>query len=892
MSSLGGAMSFIHKTVRPDSRRTTLLAVAVGLLAAGCSQAPAPSVQADKHVANSFAAVAKDDLKTMLSTSIGVSRLGDVAYLEIKKDALDKEFLLSGSIIAQRGAPTSSGLQGRVVAFSKKGKSIFLMEATDGHIVNDVLPSSLILAEIPVILETENSYILDFNSGMKNIFTNGNWYASDTVEAAEYSDKEMSASAPIRLSYLNKIAIVDDENIEIRQIVQAEGGTSSPNFEVRYFLKPYVKNEAYKPTETESFDRVGFFETPPVLEKNSGRSVIRTTHFDISKPVKYYVSSNTPKEYQQAVMDGILYWNSVFGKEVIQAEIAPEGVTAPDARYNIVQWVEWDQAGFAYADALMDPRTGETQHAQVYMTSAFAWGSNVRANRLIRQTDESSAQATTAAFANKLGMKNIPSSMLCLDNATPRMAKVAALALQSNASDETLQRLAQDYIREVVSHEIGHTLGLRHNFAGNFGGNASPAVMDARVAALVKDASTPVDDIVSSSSVMEYQDFSESVITGQRIARKAAPYAYDLMAIRHGYYGEEIDPLKAPLFCTDSHAEAIADCVRFDRGRNPIEGGLYEMHRVISQLPSAFVEAYISAMAPVSGEVAKEVDAVSVDPDKKSTEATSKLASALAYLNKDASSLLLMRKYLYLNSLNKDALVADRYNLVKDEAARQGGFKKMIFDVLTDKDNGLLRSDWSATQVEGVRKFLAKASVTNFRGLDNQSGHFSDEQKAEIVAKASPYFVALQQKMIKSVLALYAETSWTLELDAIGNLQDDGLTVALEEGLGETMKEIVLRRGEDAIVIPIAPDNKVLFKQFAFSLDARKQASTLLGSSIMALNNWSKPARDSTKADYEKIMTQALSIDSIDKISEAIKAGNRPLEIWWKKEGEVYTNLQ
>jgi predicted Zn-dependent protease len=28
-------------------------------------------------------------------------------------------------------------------------------------------------------------------------------------------------------------------------------------------------------------------------------------------------------------------------------------------------------------------------------------------------------------------------------------------------------RASQDYVREVVAHEVGHVLGLRHNFAGS-----------------------------------------------------------------------------------------------------------------------------------------------------------------------------------------------------------------------------------------------------------------------------------------------------------------------------------------------------------------------------------------------------------------------------------------
>lgn len=886
-------MSYINKRIRPDSRRTTLLAVAVGLLAAGCSEAPAPSVQADLDVSQSFTAMSKAQLSERLSTGVGVSRLGDLAYLEIKKDALDKEFLLSGSIIPQRGAPTSSGLQGRVVAFSKKGKTIYLMEATDGHVVTDSLSSSLILAEIPVILETDSSYILDFNAGMRQIFTSGNWYGSD-LQGAEYSDKEAVASAKIRSSYLNKIEVIDNENLEIRQIVQVEGAEASPNVEVRYFLSPYSTNEAYKSRETGNFERVGYFETPPVLEKGTGRTVIRTTHFDISKPVKFYVSSNTPKEYQQAVMEGILYWNKVFGKEVIQVEVSPDKVTAPDPRFNIVQWVEWDQAGFAYADALMDPRSGEIKHAQVYLTSAFAWGSKLRANRLLRQTEESpdAGQTSSVAFAKQIGLKDIPSSKLCLNDATARIAQVAKVALRADASDATLLRLAKDYIREVVSHEIGHTLGLRHNFAGNFGSNASPALIDDRLKSLVKDASTPVDDLITSNSVMEYQGFPESVITGQRIARGSEPLAYDVTAIRHAYLGEEVDPLKSPLFCTDSHAEGVADCVRFDRGRNPIEGGLFEMRRIISEFPMAFVEAHLAALAPQAGAVAKEIAAVSVDPDKKATEAATQLTVAMGFLDKEASSILLMRKYLYLNSLNKSDLLRDRYDLVREEAARQGGFKKMIFDVLTSSETGLLRADWASLQVEAVRKYLAKSTVTNFVGYEGQQGHLSDDQKAEILLKAKPYFAKLQQTLIKKVLVIYGETTWNLELEALGDLEDEGLTIALENGLAETMPEIVLRRGEAQIVIPIAPDNKVLFQQFAFALDVRKEASGLLGSSLLSLNGWSKASREATKTAYETLMKEALKIESMDKIDESITAGNRSLQLWWKKESDVHSNLQ
>ena len=50
-------------------------------------------------------------------------------------------------------------------------------------------------------------------------------------------------------------------------------------------------------------------------------------------------SANTPADYVEAVRDGILYWNRAFGTNVVRAEKAPEGVTAPDAEHNVIQWV-------------------------------------------------------------------------------------------------------------------------------------------------------------------------------------------------------------------------------------------------------------------------------------------------------------------------------------------------------------------------------------------------------------------------------------------------------------------------------------------------------------------------------------------------------------------------
>ena len=43
------------------------------------------------------------------------------------------------------------------------------------------------------------------------------------------------------------------------------------------------------------------------------------------------------------------------------------------------------------------------------------------------------------------------------------------LVLDESQSDASILKMSQDYVREVIAHEVGHTLGLRHNFAGSLG---------------------------------------------------------------------------------------------------------------------------------------------------------------------------------------------------------------------------------------------------------------------------------------------------------------------------------------------------------------------------------------------------------------------------------------
>jgi len=265
------------------------------------------------------------------------------------RSALGKSFLMSASIIPQATAATSTGLTGKIVLFEAFHDGVDLYEATDGILVTKDLPARRLLTTFPIVEQDATKLVVDFNRGMRRVFTDS-WTSGDSGQRDRVLEVPQSRVFG---------AEVKDGYLVIRQSLQAHGREFAADletrYELRYFFSPYVPAEKPGKEQSDVEARYArFFETESLMEPTTGRETAKMARFDLSKPVQFYYSANTPKEYVEAMKDGILYWNRAFGTNVIKADKAPDGVTAPDARYNIVQWVPWDNAGFAYADILMD----------------------------------------------------------------------------------------------------------------------------------------------------------------------------------------------------------------------------------------------------------------------------------------------------------------------------------------------------------------------------------------------------------------------------------------------------------------------------------------------------------------------------------------------------------
>ena len=448
-----------------------------------------------------------------------------------------------------------------------------------------------------------------------------------------------------------------DSLLEIRQIAQIVDPQGLQSYEVRYYLSPYVPNEGFIPKETSNFEWVGFFETSPTFVEKSGYTKTYINKWDLRKPIVFSISANTPKRLVRSIKEGVLYWNKAFAAEVLQVRMAPEGVTAPDPRYNIIQWVPNDAAGSAYADMLTDPRTGEILHAQVYLPSVFDTLTKARLRNRMRSI-ASVSSSKPPALHHLFEADNI-CDFPVMDNMLGKLEEYLETA--GNAiTDDALERITYLYIKCVVAHEVGHTLGLRHNFAGSLGATISPDSITNYFNNYLVANSLPPQDVLFSSSIMEYSNFYEEVLltAGKMSDREILPFdllPYDKEAILWGYKGVEPNPASASLFCTDSQVEKYADCRRFDSGPDPVITNFENLRTKITQLPMAIINDFIFAKSSFDPAQRKNYQSVALNLDATVAETIGLVKEQLAWYSASGRpSLKIDRQFGFRNSFNDD----------------------------------------------------------------------------------------------------------------------------------------------------------------------------------------------------------------------------------------------
>ena len=191
------------------------------------------------------------------------------------------------------------------------------------------------------------------------------------------------------------------------------------------------------------------------------------------QPITFHIDRSVPLAYRDSVRSAILEWNKAFEKIGFQSAIAVQQ-QPDDAPYDTLDFgyasVRWmlnaDPVFGAIGPSHVDPRTGEILDADI----AFE-GMTVRSARYTRSQVLAVSQAAMAqAFLNpEPALPTHQHSTWCQHAAFGSEQMGYALdVLQARGELEPdspiAQQFVQDYVKGSIMHEVGHALGLRHNF--------------------------------------------------------------------------------------------------------------------------------------------------------------------------------------------------------------------------------------------------------------------------------------------------------------------------------------------------------------------------------------------------------------------------------------------
>ena len=869
---------------------TTISLLLASLLCAGRAKAadtnqPAPVVPA--------AAVAPD-----LEVAEGL-------LLAIPKSGLGKDYQFTASIIPQQLAPTSTGLAGKIVRFELFSDGVDMYESTQGLVVTTDLPARRLLATFPIARQEGQRVVVDFNKGMRRVFTEA-WMGSGYLDLGE---RDQVLEVPD--SRVFEMRQSGDRTI-IRQSVQARSREYNADlearYEVRYFLSPY-KPAAFAGKEPTIPDSryVRFFETEGHVEPVTGRVSARIARFDVRQPVVFYYSANTPSNYVQAVKEAVLYWNLAFGKQIVEAKPAPAGVSAPDAEYNVIQWVPWDNAGFAYADDLMDPITGQSEHGQAYITSAFAFVGKAQARVLLRSMEE-------MAEAKKDGKKNAA----VLNRALPflghgpacdldpvlfaeQMATGLKEVLASDAlTDAAVLRISQDYLRETVAHEVGHVLGLRHNFAGSLATTVNEKDLDDWFRDYV--AGKPLESYtnkITSASVMDYNVFKAALFIGWRMRTVKEALPYDRAAIGWGYFDSPEAREKKVLFGTDEDTGRYGDVRRFDYGADPVVGAYAKTAEIIDLLPNNVIETFIRARAPRDPHDRIPLEQVNLSCALYAMQLAQQFGDILSWFRAETRSLRVENKFEYIGDLNHKERMQAHWQYLTNQIEQLGGVDRAVFSFmpldlkleLKDKPtNAPVVERLIATNLTAkLERLLTNANYSTFVGLDDKKYSFTKEERDLIAKSGRKFFEELEKEVVHQVCQRLANASRNLDLEANGAVSDDDALAKLDQRIIDLAKIVITAQDETNLIQGKVDKEIVSVPHFKYDQATRLEAARMLGPATGSYKGWADAAKSDLNEALKKQVDAALGLDH----SKDFKPSqlSRPLQEWYQQQQEILALL-
>ncbi len=455
-----------------------------------------------------FAELIKDKVKIEGLFTFYRDTTDNSLLMEIKPDQFGPIYLCNGTRSAAEGSFFDNASMGEAYPFyfQRVGKSIMMMEKNTRlqadsssttfkavqHGISDNLRASTEVKSMPE--DSTKAILIDPADLFVQDASNLSYFLGQAAGMGIRFDKRNSYFGDIK-SFPENSEI--DVHLHYETGKPMNGATLASPYDMyhvyHYSIASIPADDGYVPRLTD--DRVGSFLTmymdythmdtysPYVRYINRWNLKKKNPDARISEPVKpivYWVENTWPKEYRDAVAEGIEFWNKSFEKigfrNAIIAKQMPDTATwdPADVRYNTVRWMVMPGGGYAVGPSHANPWTGELYDADVRVSADFIRYMYNNMDYYIKPVsyDGSTPEKEDPLKEWKEYERQHDPYYCDYDAESAQEAAFGYSYLMATEGDlankdSLTHEYVYSYIVNLVAHEVGHTLGMRHNFKGS-----------------------------------------------------------------------------------------------------------------------------------------------------------------------------------------------------------------------------------------------------------------------------------------------------------------------------------------------------------------------------------------------------------------------------------------